>query len=323
MDITHELYAEEGKYLAFADNDIAITCKTGDNDFPEGASLTQVVIVVEINGVKHPFNAEIGNNDSVTINIAKAWQVEYSKKPVLVDDSGYVVLHGKVAAYKKWLEKGSLEMSESAVQTVFDNNVHVLRGGLDESEIWNESLSQNTAVSKYANRLSTKPIPEVVNNGDVMKVSTYKAGTMVVETVDVKAELNKQYSSALVEDDNMRKCLYFVNRFGVVEHASALMLEKQKYDTTTMRSRWEMSSGYVTRAWAKWWITEFLRGKKSTIRGQKPSFLPQRDAKYWLKLDNGKLLPVNIEFDESADVYDKAKQDMVEVKFEVVSELKG
>lgn len=117
----------------------------------------------------------------------------------------------------------------------------------------------------------------------------------------------------------------FVNRFGAVETCSALPKEsmelsvsQNRYSRTEGpsyapvrplmaiggdgRRSWNMSSGYVTREWAEWWTLDFLSGK----------------YKQWWMLYHGRYVPVVVTPAKTKiSIYDRAKQSMPHVDFDV------
>ena len=121
----------------------------------------------------------------------------------------------------------------------------------------------------------------------------------------------------------------FVNRRGAIETCSALPLESMGFDVdatqyarverptfrpsrsimslaTGGRRSWEMSSGYVTREWAEWWVLEFLMAKQR-----------------WM-LYKGRFVPVTVTpAKKNTTIYDRAKQQMPSVEFTVTLAIEG
>lgn len=128
----------------------------------------------------------------------------------------------------------------------------------------------------------------------------------------------------------------FVNHRGAVETCSALMKESMDIDVdvkqfarverpsfkpsrslmaigTDGRRSWKMSSGYVSREWAEWWIMNFLGGKRK-----------QWWMRYPIGSQNGTYVPVAVEPAKSSlNIYDRSKQDMPHVDFTVTLALEG
>lgn len=172
-------------------------------------------------------------------------------------------------------------------------------------------------------------------SGEVMPVGTkvvmnyFDTSTKQSESAEIEADyLKHKYGF----DDNVNRVeMRFVNSFGVVENVSALV-GSEKYDNgseeftmvgntsfapsakmsskgTGTKASLGMTSGYVAREWARWWITEFL---------------PQQGRlnRYWIKAKGGAWLPVTIKA-TSSTVFDKDKDGMASVAFEVTSAVDG
>ncbi len=114
----------------------------------------------------------------------------------------------------------------------------------------------------------------------------------------------------------------FLNKFGLVESVTAVARESLSYsidselysvpvdvnfrqNTQVMNYAQEpfaslaMSSGFVTREWAEWWINEFLVTRKA-----------------WMMVD-GIFLPVAIVPEETNEIYDRSKPSLIAVNFTV------
>ena len=130
----------------------------------------------------------------------------------------------------------------------------------------------------------------------------------------------------------------FVNRRGALETCSGMTKESMGINTevtqysrserpsfkptrslmaigTDGRRSWQMSSGYVTREWAEWWVMEFIGGKQK---------------KQWWMLWQGpgmtspRYIPVTISAAKNdVTIYDKTKQQMPHVDFTVTLALEG
>lgn len=124
------------------------------------------------------------------------------------------------------------------------------------------------------------------------------------------------------------KVFYFLNGFGLPESVIAYSLESLNYTIESetynvpkeinargysrvmnfseqAESEFGMSSGFVSREWAEWWIHEFL---------------PTRMA--WM-IENGVVVPVAIEPEKTVKLYDKSKPDMMSVSFTVKYSFRG
>lgn len=147
---------------------------------------------------------------------------------------------------------------------------------------------------------------------DELEYGTFKAG--------IAAEAGKG-KYAVPSTPDMRNFL-FLNGFGLIESATAVTKESLSYETESeqfvvpseigFRSHTriasyaqqpfvtiEMSSGYVNREWAEWWINEFCTTRKA-----------------WMMAD-GRFLPVAIIPEDTVDLYDRSKPDLLAVNFTV------
>lgn len=331
MTFTHELFAESDKYYCFSGNPIAITTKMDTNQFATDATFTQVVLVVDINGKRHEFPSDIANGESVTIDVSTAWLTEYAKKEGGLESlmSGYDVEIGNVYAYTKFLPKNSLYVERSSEVSVI-SNVYALNGSVADFDVIKNKLTQPSAINKYRTRLSTKPGGEVIGLGETMISSTYTKGTTIVTTKMSKTSKVGVVTGTdvYVEDNDMRKEFWFVNRFGVIENASAVVLESMSIKPTaktikvvgkpsftpnqrmiksvsSQPCKMKMSSGYLTREWVKWWAEEFLGSKE-----------------VWMNVGDVHI-PVSVESDEEVTIYDKTKGELMAVNFTVTPGIDG
>lgn len=121
--------------------------------------------------------------------------------------------------------------------------------------------------------------------------------------------------------DDMRRFV-FLNGFGLVESVTAFVRESLTYNISSEsfivpsdisydgntsvlnyadspKATFAMSSGFVSRAWAEWWVNEFL---------------PTRRA--WMEVD-GRYVPVAIVPEEKNQLFDRSKPGLIAVKFNV------
>lgn len=129
-------------------------------------------------------------------------------------------------------------------------------------------------------------------------------------------------------DHRPRTTMLFVNSRGVLETISLFAKESKEYEIssevmavgrtpsyspqpgmtthkTLGNATWQMSSGFVNRDWAEWFVVEFLTSKK-----------------YWMLID-GRWLPVVVSSKESITVYDRNDTSLRDVQFTVVSAIGG
>lgn len=174
-----------------------------------------------------------------------------------------------------------------------------------------------------------------VTQGDTKKDYTkYTGGTFVPTSLNIStANLNVGHlridTSAdqgkdkvvVTENPSMRHFL-FLNGFGLIESITCMVRESLNYSidsqqyiipsdinfkgytrvvsyTQTPKVEIEMSSGYVNREWAEWWINEFV---------------PTRKA--WM-LEQGKYIPVAIIPEENNKLFNRSKPGMMAVQFKV------
>ena len=150
------------------------------------------------------------------------------------------------------------------------------------------------------------------------------------------ADTGSEHVPTVLRDSQQYADFIFINRRGAVETCSALVLESMGIDVdvqqygraelpsfkpsrslmaigTDGRRSWQMSSGYVTREWAEWWVMDFLGGKRKRWWMRYPLYDP-----------NGRYVPVVVQpAKRQTSVYDRAKQQMPRVEFTVTLALEG
>lgn len=214
-------------------------------------------------------------------------------------------------------------------------------GALTEWERYNIDKKEDADASHWEKTntrngdASTKPTdtPERVGQSSITSwVDVNSEGTVSVfyhPKATVVADTNEQHAPIVLRDNQDYQDFLFVNRRGAVETCSAMTKEAlnidvdvdsyQKIERPTFipsrslltvplgaRRSWEMSSGFVNRAWAAWWAQEFLQG-----------------LRHWMLLD-GKYVPVIVEPSKrSVSIYDRTKQQMAHVDFTVTLALEG
>lgn len=137
------------------------------------------------------------------------------------------------------------------------------------------------------------------------------------------------HAPIVLRDQQNYQDFLFVNRRGAVETCCALTKESMNIDfdvdsynrierptfipkrslfaiATGGRCSWEMSSGYVDRLWAEWWVKEFLMGQR-----------------HWMRIGE-RYVPVVVEpSKKSIGIYDRTKQNLPHVDFSVTMALEG
>jgi len=182
---------------------------------------------------------------------------------------------------------------------------------------------------------STKPVstPERVGSTSMTSwVDIQNSGTkshFYAADVMPFSDRTSDHAPIVLRDSIPYKDFLFVNRRGAVETCSGLSLEDMKMEIQTQqysrierpafkpsrslmaitsggRRSWSMSSGYQTREWAEWWVSEFLMARR------------------WWMLYDGRYVPVTVEPEKKdISIYDKTKQQMPHVDFTVTLALEG
>ena len=335
MNITSEFFAQSGSEIkiGFADNPAVVTLIPEQIDIETAAKMKRVVLTVEVGGEFFDFESEFVVGEKVVFDISSAWKAVYNRQAPDVDSKGYTALPGKLTCHTEGVVNGELVKRNLGALM---SDIYLLKGGVPASIIQqNKWTLPAQAYSAYKDRLTLKPkggSGEVVNIGDEVWVSGVKVSTDVkVSTNVIKDDLGsvgvKDFAGRKVKvvNDPRRVEFAFVNSFGVVEHASAVVrgamsMENAstefgvisepsfavKEDTAVSGAdshpTWKMSSGYCSREWLLWWATEFLPRKRSVNR-------------WWMKTANG-WLPVVVSA-KSNDIYEQAKGGMKSIDFEV------
>ena len=188
---------------------------------------------------------------------------------------------------------------------------------------------------------STKPsgTPERVGKDSITSwVDVKMEGTKCVY-YSSKSQAGQDGTSAhapiVLRDSQPYVDFLFVNRRGAVETCSGQTLEAMGIEVNATqysrierpsfkpsrslmsvsgggRREWQMSSGYVTREWAEWWVLEFLMARQWWMLYQGPG---QQEASY---------VPVVVRpAKQQTGIYDRTKQQMSHVDFTVTLALEG
>lgn len=203
-----------------------------------------------------------------------------------------------------------------------------------------EPLSGNPAIMNTggADVVESKDTPALITKVEVISKAKDVTFKEKLQTIDEFGEFgytefnfsqDDLIRKVFVEDNPDRHQFFFINSFGMLETASAVCYEsKQKELSTTEYNRvqepgfrpssfhsadvtskpdtWAMSTGFISREWAEWWTTEFLKSKK-----------------HWLRLSDGTILPVSIKPNNKYTLYNKATADMNSIGFTVISNIEG
>ena len=257
-----------------------------------------------------------------SIDVASAFRAEFIRQGELTPENrGYTSLGGKCTVSLEWLADGvvhSRPVTADGTQLTYPF-ANVLRGGKSD-------LQRFMGIGTPANSLSLKPqsVEVVGTNSPYFWPGTQSSEAPVVGA-NVGAKTFAGTSRTIyVEDNPQRTTFAFINSFGLIESACAVMLESKSYKieretygqvgtptyipsrkfvtrTHGRRAVWKMSSGFCEREWMEWWTTDFLCSDR-----------------HWMWTD-GHWLPVIIEPGDEVEIYDKAKGELHSVNFTVKS----
>lgn len=147
-------------------------------------------------------------------------------------------------------------------------------------------------------------------------------GSLALGSLRIDTDIETGKEKTVVSAHPSMRHFLFKNSFGLIESISAIMREAMKYSiesnqyiipsninfsgytrvltyTQTPKVELDMSSGYVNREWAEWWINEFVTTREA-----------------WM-LEQGRYIPVAIIPEDSNKLFDKSKPGMISVQFKV------
>lgn len=147
-------------------------------------------------------------------------------------------------------------------------------------------------------------------------------GSLSLGSLRIDTDIETGKEKTVVSDHSSMRHFLFKNGFGLIESVSAIMREAMEYSiesnqyiipsninfsgytrmlsyTQTPKAELDMSSGYVNREWAEWWINEFVTTREA-----------------WM-LEQGRYIPVAIIPEDSNKLFDKSKPGMISVQFKV------
>jgi len=270
-----------------------------------------------------------GGSSMVVSRLAKAYQLKVYLEYISDADGGHTVIESDIYNAGYCIAGGMTEMERLTV-----------RSG-DVSVLQNTNLRNGDASTKPKDtpeRVGKDSITSWVDFDDIDPSASVVQPATITHFYPASASAEEDPLQAndhapLVLRDNVPYIDFiFTNRRGAVETCSALMKEAlditistKQYSKTGIpsfkpypsliatgsegRRSWSMSSGYVTREWAEWWVMEFLAARR---------------RKRWWMLYNGAFLPVTVQPTKNAvRIYDRAKQEMVSVDFTVTLALEG
>jgi hypothetical protein len=229
-------------------------------------------------------------------------------------------------------------LSEEVNKIVYQNTVNVLFGAVTDLERFTAN-SLAFAITDYSKKplsgevcymYSTYIYPSTPTT-PLQLGSTFDSGAemnVVGLTGDVGARTYGRRTIYVTYDKRIE--FQFVNSRGIVESISAesdesmlnsgedvvdtISTPKRFNETGTLSVRkgdrstsYKMSTGYITREWAAWWLDEFFSGD---------NFRRSIKQSCWIKL-SGKWIPCYATLDNDTTIYDKTKNDLVRIDFTV------
>lgn len=326
--------------VGFANNPMMIWVDTGTGTYPEGSTHRLLYIVLTFSsGKPYTFKREVDNGQTVDVDVSSAFRSQLHDE-YMRDFSASSRSNSNVSATVKchaeyMLDGEMITGAEVTFAFLGSNNLYGIPGGCSEMLRLGLDEPDPKAVIEGIGHFTVKPPSgEVINQGDNVFSTTYSShrtstSVSTASTLGVM-EVDGGSRSVYVESNPNRHELYFLNQFCVFESASALSLESLTYPIDTNEKSivnspsflpratllavhsaphgtLKLSSGFVTRDWADWWITEFLCARR-----------------HWIKLPSGTVVPVVVTPDgDTQTVYDRSKQELIAVNFSVKSALGG
>lgn len=181
------------------------------------------------------------------------------------------------------------------------------------SDTTSYTVKQGTDTQSYSKYTRGELVPASLE----INTSSLQEGELVVS-----ASFETGIKRYVVKENPLMRHFIFLNGFGLMESVTAYTRDALEYDiesnlytppseisfrSTTRTANYaqppvatfSMSSGYVSREWAEWWLTEFVVTRKA-----------------WM-YENGKFIPVSILPEETNDLYDRSKPGLLAVNFSV------
>ena len=324
----------------FAGDPIIVKAITTASDIPLNATVPQFVVKVVANGHTHEIPQQFIPGDTLYVDVSSAFQSEYQlidrqNEPdptTVLGDSvteTYAPILATITAYVRYLINGT-EYNGTELSVI--DNLYVLRGGLSPL-LRLAAQDPSSAVELFADNLSTKPnIPEVKNIGDTHISSSYDPSTHLVTTTANTVVAGFAIESVIPEASPGRHQIVYRNSLGVYETFSVFANERESFDmesevypiltqpdyspsmnaytqATQPERQYEMSTGFIPKAWAVWFIQEVLTATYTWIH------IPILDPASGDTVM--KLVAVHLEPSDKMETKDKTKAILMEVKFKV------
>lgn len=244
---------------------------------------------------------EEGETTSEQYNAIPGRLTEFERLTASSEDSTEILGNGRILSRKPEgdIVPIGMPLCIPAVNTRSDSITYTVTQG-DESK-------------EYSEYTRGALVPDSLN----ISTSTLKEGELFVSTGFETGK--KRYA---VKINPFMRHFIFLNGFGLMESVVACTRDSLEYDiqseiytlpldisyrATTRTANYaqapsgtfSMSSGFVNREWAEWWLTEFVVTRKA-----------------WM-YDNGTYIPVTIIPEETNKLYDRAKPGLISVNFSV------
>lgn len=313
----------------FIDNPIMVGVT--NLSFPSSSTFRQAMVKVDVtfiaggtSGSTYYFYADASVDATVWLDVSSALRAAMNAGQPGVEQlsfgSGnafsytYPYATFGVTVYEKYLLGGNVY----EVKGTSRSGAYAYYGGLTEYE----RMTLNAHVADFYTKIlfTRKPLSgELRAAGDISTSSAYDPQTKKIST---SGTVISESAGRLERGEGVQ--ILFINSLGVFESATAFPHESLSYGleserknlvsapqyktnpvTTTHKSggraKFEMSSGFVSREWADWWCTEFLKAKR-----------------YWMLYTSGIWVPVTVTpTDDTILIYDRSEQRLSHVDFEV------
>lgn len=301
----------------YASNPIVVDVQ--EISVPQDSTTSVITVAIDCDGLVSEFPIDAMGVSSAEFNIASAVRAAFLLKDSLSPDgaTGYKAVRCKLqSVVQESLINGELFTQSYPVNP--PQQIEVRYGGLRDYQ-----RLLGVAPRDESQFLTLKPEDEVVGVGEPY----FRAGVESATVFNLSEEGVQSITdgvSIYAEHNPFRRCFAFVNSYGIIETASAVMRDSKSFKverdefsrvslpsvlpsvhfrakTKSIRPQWKMSSGYNSREWIEWWASEFLISES-----------------HWLYIPNdGKWLPVTIEAGDETTIYDKAKGELFSVDFTV------
>lgn len=182
-----------------------------------------------------------------------------------------------------------------------------------KSDTISYSVQQGETKNSYSQFTGGALVPKSIK----VTTGTLSSGSVIIGTA---AETGRK--AFIVNPNPDMRNFIFLNGFGMLESITAVTKESLEYEiqsetyavpqeigfrgntqvvnyANSPEATFGMSSGFVNREWAEWWVNEFIVTRKAWI------------------LHEGRYIPVAIIPDDTVSLYDKSKPGLMAVNFSV------